>query len=53
MEKELQGLKELEADKHLNLLRATTKKNTKLPTHDGIHRFWFKKFISIYDRLAL
>ena len=23
-----------------------------MPGHDGIHRFWFKKFHSICDRLA-
>ena len=27
--------------------------NGKIPDHDGIHGFWFKKFISIHDRLAL
>ena len=26
--------------------------NWKTPDHDGIHGFWFKKFTSIYDRLA-
>ena len=37
----------------------TTKKtlklisNLKTPGHDGIHEFWFKKFTSIHDRLAL
>ena len=28
-------------------------KKWKTPGHDGIHGFWFKKFTSIYDRLAL
>ena len=27
--------------------------NWKAPGHDGIHGFWFKKFTSIYGRLAL
>ena len=27
--------------------------NRKTPGHDGIHGFWFKKFASIHDRLAL
>ena len=27
--------------------------NWKTPGHDGIHGFWFKKFASIHDRLAL
>ena len=27
--------------------------NWKRPGHDGIHGFWFKKFTSIHDRLAL
>ena len=27
--------------------------NWKTPGHDGIHGFWFKKFTSIHDRLAL
>ena len=27
--------------------------NWKTPGHDGIHSFWFKKFTSIHDRLAL
>ena len=36
-------------------LKKTLKKisNWKTPGHDGIHGFWFKKFTSIYDRLAL
>ena len=37
------------------LLKTTLKKisNWKTPGHDGIHGFWFKKFTSIHDRLAL
>ena len=33
----------------------STKKisNRKTPSHDGIHSFWFKKFTSIHNRLAL
>ena len=27
--------------------------NWKIPGHDGIHGFWFKKFTSIHDGLAL
>ena len=27
--------------------------NWKTPGHDGIHGFWFKKFTSIHNRLAL
>ena len=27
--------------------------NWKIPKHDGIQRFWFKKFSSIHDRLAV
>ena len=39
---------------HPDGLKATFKKisNWKTPGLDGIHRFWFKKFISIHDRLA-
>ena len=40
---------------HVDLLRTTLKRisNRKAPGHDGIHGFWFKKFTSIHDRLAL
>ena len=40
---------------HIDLLKRTHKKilNSKTPGHDGIHGFWFKKFTSIHDRLAL
>ena len=39
----------------IDLLKTTLKRipNWKTPGHDGIHGFWFKKFSSIYDRLAL
>ena len=56
MEKELQGLEEAPKAKiRLNLLRATLKKvpNLKTPGHDGIHGYWFKKFTTIHDRLAI
>ena len=40
---------------HIDLLKTTIKKvsNWKTPGYDGIHGFWFKKFTSIHDRLAL
>ena len=43
------------AEIHTDLLKMTLKKisNWKTPGHDGIHVFWFKKFTSIHDRLAL
>ena len=52
-------LEELEEDPkaeiHADLLKTTLKKvsNWKRPCHDRIHGFWFKKFTSIHDRLAL
>ena len=52
-------LEELEegprADIHIDLLKTTQKgiPNWKMPGHDGIHGFWFKKFSSIHDRVAL
>ena len=41
--------------KHIELLKKILKKisNWKTSGHDGIHGFWFKKFTSIHDRLAL
>ena len=56
MVRELEGLEEgSKAEIHIELLKKTLKKilNWKTPGHDGIHGFWFKKFISIHDRLAL
>ena len=53
---ELEQLEEgLKAEIHTDLLKTTLKKvsNWKRPGHDGIHGFWFKKFTSIHDRLAL
>ena len=54
MKKELEGLEEgLKSEIHIDLLKTTVKQsNRKMPGHDGIHRFWFKKFTSIQDRLA-
>ena len=55
MAKELKGLEEvLKAEIYIDLLKTTLKKsNWKTPGHDKIHGFWFKKFTSIHDRLAL
>ena len=56
MTRELEGLEEdPKAEIHIELLKKTLKKisNWKTPGHDGIHAFWFKKFTSIHDRLAL
>ena len=56
MTRELEGLKEgPKGEIHIELLKKTLKKisNWKTPGHDRIHGFWFKKFTSIHDRLAL
>ena len=56
MTRELEGLEEgPKAKIHMELLKKTLKKisNWKTPGHDGIHEFWFKKFTSVHDRLAL
>ena len=56
MTRELERLEEgPKAEIHIELLKKTLKKisNWKTPCHDGIHGFWFKKFPSIPDRLAL
>ena len=56
MTRELEGLEEgLKGEVHIELLKKTLKKisNWKTPGYDGIHKFWFKKFTSIHDRLAL
>ena len=39
----------------MELLKKTLKKisNWRTPGHDGRHGFWFKKFTSVHDRLAL
>ena len=54
--RELEELEEgPKAEIHTDLLKTTLKKvsNWKTPGHDGIHGFWFRKFTSIHDRLAL
>ena len=53
--KELEGLEEgPKAEIHIDLLKKTQKiPNSKAPGHDKIHGFWFKKFTSIHERLAL
>ena len=38
---------------HRTTRKDTKKSNWKTPGHDGIDGFWFKKFTSIHDRLAL
>ena len=52
MEKEIERLEEgPKAKLRVSSLRATLKKY-QTPGHDGIHGYWFKKFISIHHRLA-
>ena len=54
MAKELEELKGPKAKIHIDSFRTTLKiSNWKTPDHDGIHGFWFKKFVFIHDRLAL
>ena len=55
MSKKLEGLQEgLKVEIHINLLKKTLKvSNWKTPRHDGIYGFWFVKFTSIHERLAL
>ena len=56
IERKLQRLEEgLKAEIHIDLLKTTLKRYQieKTPGYDGIHGFWFKKFTSIHDRLAL
>ena len=53
---ELGGLEEgPKTEIHIDLRKTTLKRisNWKTPCHDGIRGFWFKKFTSIYGRLAL
>ena len=55
-EKKLERLEEeSEAKMHIDSLRTTLKRisNWKTSCYDGIRRFWFKKLISIHDRLAI
>ena len=54
--RELEGLEEgPKMEIHVNLFKTTLKRisSWKAPGHDGIHGFWFKKFTSIFGRLAL
>ena len=54
--RELKGLEEgPKTEIHIDLLKTTLKRipNWKTSDHDRIHGFWFKKFTSIHDRLAL
>ena len=54
--RELEGLEEgSKMEIHIDLLKTTPKRisNWKMPGHDGIHGFWFKKFTSIHGRQAL
>ena len=54
--RELHGLEEgPKMEIHVDLLKTTLKRisNWKAPGHDGLHGFWFKKFTSVRDRLAL
>ena len=56
MTRKLEGLEEgPKVEIHIELLKNTLEEisNWKTPGHDGIHGFWFKKFTSIHDRLAL
>ena len=55
MTKELEGLEEgPKVEIHIDLLKRALKiSKWKTLGHDGIHGFWFKKFTSIHDRLAL
>ena len=56
MTKELEGLGDgLKVEMNIDLLKTTLKiiSNWKTSGYDGIHGFWFKKFTSIHDRLAL
>ena len=56
MTRELKGLEEGPKEEiHINFSQNDTKKisNWKTPDHDEIHGFWFKKFTSIQDRLAI
>ena len=54
--RELDGLEEdPKMEIHVDLLKITLKRISywKAPGHDGIHGFWFKKFTSFHERLAL
>ena len=52
--RKLDGLEEgPKTEIHIDLFKTTLKRisNRKMPGHDGIHGFWFKKFTSIHGRL--
>ena len=54
--RKLEGLEEgRKTEIHIDLLKTTRKRisNWKTSGHEGIHGFWFKKFTSIHDRVAL
>ena len=57
MTKESELEEDPKAEIHINLLKTThthkKKSIWKTTGHDGIYGFWFKKFTSIHDRLAL
>ena len=55
MTRKLEGLEEgPKAEIHTDLLKTTLENiNWKTPGYERIHGFWFKKFTSIHDRLAL
>ena len=56
MGKELEGLEEGTKVKiYLDSYGETLKEvpNWKIPGHDGVYGYWFEKFISIHDRLAI
>ena len=47
--------KRSKAEIHMDLLRTTLRNilNWKAPGRDGTHGFWFKKFTTLHDKLAL
>ena len=56
MTRELERFEEgQKSERHIDLLKTKLKiiSHWKTLGHDGIHRFWFKKFPSIHDRLTL
>ena len=56
MAKKFEGLDEgTKAEIHIDLLRMTLKKYQigSMSGHDGIHGFWFKKFTTTHETLAL
>ena len=52
--KELEGLGEgLKTEIHINLFKMTQKKDWQAQSHDGMHGFWFLKFTSTHEKIAL